>query len=541
MNTTVTMEKPWPQVHPATSLKETCKYVTKNSQLGDGQFSVVKECMNVQTRDRYAMKLVHKNTIKGKLWLIQREVTLLKKVSNRIRQLEHAHSTTRDTFEGHHHVLQLFDFFETPKNIVLVTQLCSSGDLYDKVIQAGSLDVASQVKPYTACLLSALDFLHENGVVHRDIKSENVLFRLRVRGDEEKPAKFANYDHTAHDLILADFGLATELTARDDELREYVGTLSYIAPEIVRCKGIEKLPPSEGRCVPPYGTSVDIWALGVLSYFMMTGYMPFDCETDDETRKCIKDGDYYIDEELHSDPKPEVQHFWNFILSCFTVDSSKRPLAKDLKSHPFVREYFHRTGNQESFPGDMQMKRSRSSSSIHSIGPPSRSTSSSSIISLGRVDSRPVSRVNSRERNLNKIRETLKKTLSMTSISRSTDFNSHSSENKVFSTFKLDPQPPTNCLMNGCFSLTPESRSNFNTSPALSRNNSTNDVRLITPTDEGVADLTRQTTVSNPCSSQSIPLHTTTAPKLVTTPKMKHHATFDIMMGEDEDDEDEVI
>ncbi|SCV02469.1 LAME_0H01222g1_1 [Lachancea meyersii CBS 8951] len=479
-------EAAWPQRRGNLEFEDAirCKYVTKNTQLGDGCFSVVKECMNMDTRDLFAMKLISKKTVQGKLWLIQREVSLLKDVSRQIRELEIAGQPCTDTFEGHHHVLQLFDYFETSQHIVLVTQLCDHGDLYENIIEAGSLDLTRQVKPYTACLLSAINFLHANGVVHRDVKAENVIFRRRVSELDEFARRGSNYDHTSHDLVLADFGLATRLDGSKDELRECVGTTSYLAPEVMKCQGIARLAPSKQNEIAPYGALIDVWALGVLTYFMMTGYMPFDCDTDDETRKCIQEGDYYVEDALRDDSNTENKLFWNFVHLCFNVNAEDRPSARDLRKHPFVHAFFHDEDTVEPFGDRIALRKSISSSSLHKLQTPSRSASFSSIAHLGRLDSgHDMKRTGSRgpdsepfretdrDAELNRVRETLKKTLSMTSV-RPLTRNS----DKDNSTFTLAPLPPVSSLMNGCLSLTPESKSNFNTSPCLSRTASTNDV-----------------------------------------------------------------
>ena len=147
-------EKPWPQLsgcnEDAQAFK--CKYVTNHNSLGDGNFSVVKECMNVQTKDLYAMKLIKKQTVRNKIQLIQREFDLLRSISEKIRDMEKKNEHSLDIFEGHHHILQLFDYFETTDNIVLITQLCQKGDLYEKIIENQALDLQTQVMSYS-CLL----------------------------------------------------------------------------------------------------------------------------------------------------------------------------------------------------------------------------------------------------------------------------------------------------------------------------------------------------------------------------------------------------
>lgn len=564
-----------------------CKYITRSDPLGDGNFSVVKECMNIHTKELYAMKLIHKDIIRGKLQLIQREFHLLKYLSQQIRFLEQTGSSDDmvDTFQGHHHILQLFDYFETTANIVLITQLCHKDDLYEKIISNQQLDLIKQVKPYTACLISALDFLHSQNVVHRDIKAENILFRLNknaaINDSNNNSDDHAEYDLTAHDLILGDFGLALEMDNANYDtataLKEYVGTTSYISPEIVKCKGIGLMTSQEINSIEPYDTKVDIWALGVLVYFMAMGYTPFDCETDQETLECILNCDYYIDESLIHDPL--YKDFWNFIQCCFVKDKSIRRSAKNLKSHPFIKDFFKpiqednitnsnnsitnnntnsnnplsSSSSRTQFP---KLKKNKSLTSLHNLKkPPTRRTSSSLIprveikkqpsltqttlkenVSLSKenlsLSNTSISSMHSNlghhsngmtrltpftpttgnatretQQNLAKIRDTLRRTISMTSIKTQTTsgINSTTSTTSINasmgsssgdqcsrnsqanSTFFLDPQPPKGSLMNGVFCETPESLSNFNTTPrssiSLSRQNShPNDIQSLNST-----------------------------------------------------------
>lgn len=526
---------PWPTLgkeHPTAK----CKYVTRRTMLGDGHFSVVKECMNIHTKDLYAMKLVHKNMVKGKLQLIQREVKLLRIINDKVRSLENKNFSTFDVFEGHHHVLQLFDYFETSESIALITQLCDKGDLYEKITNESKLDLELQVKPYSACLLSVLEFLHSNGIVHRDLKAENVLFRLRVNKYEstEHHGDF-QYDDRSHDLILADFGLAAQVDSAKNTttLKEFVGTISYISPEIVRCKGVGDMSTDAIESIPKYGCPVDVWALGVLTYFMACGYTPFDCETDDETLECISKVDYYIDEEMQADTG--MADFWSFVQCCLIGDSEKRPKADVLKHHPFVRSFFATSASEDRtdiFP-DL-LKRSGSASSLHSLKQPSRSSSSSTLalFSLSNSTSPSITAVNSktdipkrtdvrpnsRERNLQQVRETLRKTLSMTSLVSQNKSSTMSS--KLNSTFILEPRPPVNSLMNGCYSTTPESKSNFGTPGSLSRQGSANSILL---TDE----------------STSVPIASEAVSKPITADKKVSGRNYDQKADDDEEDEDD--
>lgn len=482
-------EVPWLAVGPKDGA-EKCKYVTQGGLLGDGHFSVVKECMNVYTRDLFALKLVSKKTVKNKLELIRREVQLLATISEKVKQMEKRQYFTMDIFEGHHHVLQLFDYFETSESIALVMQLCSKGDLYEKIIEQGHLDLNTQVRSYTACMVSVLEFLHGQNIVHRDIKAENVLFRLRVNWNEphESQGDFP-YDLTAHDLILADFGFAAPADSGASVFREYVGTTSYIAPEIVHCKDLGRMSPSEVEHVEPYGFAVDIWALGVLTYFMALGYMPFDCDSGEETLNCILTQDYYVDEKDENDPK--MSQFWSFVQLCFNLDPKGRPMASELKKHPFIRDYFARGTYLESASATPHsMKRNEMGRSLKA---PRKSCSSGTLTYMqlepscnGYVSpakSGPVlepETAATRQRALMQVRDTLKRALSTTALRGEFLVLPEVTKGmKKASTFKLGPQPPAGSLMNGCYSTTPESRSTVNTPRSVSRASSSTSMTIV--------------------------------------------------------------
>lgn len=468
-----------------------CKYYIKSTddgELGDGNFSIVKKCENILTGDIFAMKQVHKNLLKGKLHLIHREIDLLNFISDRIREVENTSNDSNDVFQGHHHILQLFDYFETKKSIILITQLCSKIDLYELITNNNNLDLQKQVIPFTSCLISVLSFLHDNDIVHRDIKAENVLFRLNSNTNNV----------SAHDLILADFGLATHIKNNDNSLKEFVGTISYISPEIVKCKGISTKTIKQIDNINPYDEKIDIWALAVLVYFMTTGYTPFDCDTDIETLDCIINCDYYIDNDIKFDKKYTL--FWNFIKDCLKINPSDRPSAMDLKYHPFVSKFFP-SMKSRIFNSSQRPNLINRCSSTHSLRSPSKSpsylrlydntistspttnlfsnTSSRNITPLTQLSSStsstnikhqlqpPISITTSTQKNYHRLPH---KTSSLTSISEKKKFISSSIgkiNKNLNSTFVLEPVLPNIALMNGCLSTTPK---------VLSRKNSSNSI-----------------------------------------------------------------
>jgi calcium/calmodulin-dependent protein kinase I len=186
-----------PQVQP-------CRYKTGKT-LGAGSYSVVKECVHIETGRYYAAKVINKRLMQGREHMVRNEIAVLKKVSM-----------------GHRNILTLVDYFETMNNLYLVTDLALGGELFDRICRKGSY-FESDAADLVRAVLSAVAYLHDHGIVHRDLKPENLLFRT--------PEDNA-------DLLIADFGLSRIM---DEEqfhvLTTTCGTPGYMAPEIFKKSG----------------------------------------------------------------------------------------------------------------------------------------------------------------------------------------------------------------------------------------------------------------------------------------------------------------
>lgn len=284
----------WPPVESTNVMNSTqffdipCNYILLKKKLGDGLYSVVYECKNKSTGSHYAAKKYLKRLVFGLEAMLQLEFHVLQRVSM-----------------SHPNILTLADHFETKDDLFLVTDLCSGGELFDKIVNNEELKLSEQLsKEITTTLVSTIEYLHSNHIVHRDVKAENVLFQSK----------------TSHKILVADFGLARVLHG-GEKLNDVLGTLSYMAPEmLLREHGHEY--------------AVDVWALGVLVYFMLCGYMPFDCETDNETKEAISKGDFHFEPvEYWENISPEAK---DFLKCCFVVDPKKRSTMKELERHAFV-------------------------------------------------------------------------------------------------------------------------------------------------------------------------------------------------------------
>lgn len=264
-----------------------CRYKVGKT-LGAGSYSVVKECVHIDTGRYYAAKVINKRLMAGREHMVRNEIAVLKKVSM-----------------GHQNILTLVDYFETINNLYLVTDLALGGELFDRICRKGSY-YESDAADLIRATLSAVAYLHDHGIVHRDLKPENLLFRT--------PEDNA-------DLLIADFGLSRIM---DEEqfhvLTTTCGTPGYMAPEIFKKTG--------------HGKPVDLWALGVITYFLLCGYTPFDRDSDFEEMQAILNADYsFTPLEYWRGVSDSAK---DFIRRCLTIDPAKRMTAHEALQHPFV-------------------------------------------------------------------------------------------------------------------------------------------------------------------------------------------------------------
>uniref|UniRef100_A0A3P9BVT0 non-specific serine/threonine protein kinase n=1 Tax=Maylandia zebra TaxID=106582 RepID=A0A3P9BVT0_9CICH len=252
--------------------------------IGDGNFAVVKECVERSTGQEYALKIIDKARCCGKEHLIENEVAVLRRVR-------------------HPSIIQLIEVDETPTQLFLVMELVKGGDLFDAITSStkySERDASAMVFN----LAGAIKYLHRMNIVHRDIKPENLLV--------------CEYPDGTKSLKLGDFGLATVV---EGPLYTVCGTPTYVAPEIIAETG--------------YGLKVDIWAAGVITYILLCGFPPFRSENN-------------IQEELFDQilrgklefPSPD----WDtislpakmLISQMLQVNVDARFTAEEVLSHPWV-------------------------------------------------------------------------------------------------------------------------------------------------------------------------------------------------------------
>ena len=269
----------------------TSAYHELGKQLTSGKLSVV---------GQYTLQRTIGQGTYGKVRLATHRLTNERVAVKQIPK-QHVASLTR---EIHHHrrlhhpyVLQLYEVILTESHIWMVTELCSGGELYDVVESRGALP-ESEAYMYFGQLCEAVAYIHAQGIVHRDLKLENILL-----------------DQQGH-VKVSDFGFTREFEPHR-WLRTRCGTKVYCAPEML-----------DGR--PYVGVQVDIWSMGVILYALVCGQLPFDDDNDAILHDRILHASPYLPPML----SPEV---CDLIVSILSKDGAHRPSIRDMVSHPWCQ------------------------------------------------------------------------------------------------------------------------------------------------------------------------------------------------------------
>ncbi|XP_023586076.1 NUAK family SNF1-like kinase 2 isoform X2 [Trichechus manatus latirostris] len=208
---------------------------------------------------------------------------------------------------NHPHIIAIHEVFENSSKIVIVMEYASQGDLYDYISERQRLS-EPDARHFFRQIVSAVSYCHQNGVVHRDLKLENIL--LDANGN----------------IKIADFGLSNQYH-QDKFLQTFCGSPLYASPEIVNGK-------------PYTGPEVDSWSLGVLLYILVHGTMPFDGNDHKTLVKQISNGAY------REPPKPSDA--CGLIRWLLMVNPTRRATLEDVASHWWVNwGYTTRVGEQD--------------------------------------------------------------------------------------------------------------------------------------------------------------------------------------------------
>ena len=221
--------------------------------IGKGKFGIVKLGIHKQTSTQVAIKILNKREMKVEdLTQIRREVEILKVCQ-------------------HPFIINLHEIFENSDFIYIVMEYCSGNDLFTYLKIRDFHISEKQACLIIKKLLTAIYYLSCYGICHRDLKPENILMTSNKEDASPK---------------IVDFGLS-KIIGPDEFCTEPYGTLIYVAPEIL-----------QGT---PYNKMIDMWSLGVITYLLLTGIIPFDAEEGDLIEQIL----------YESIPYPKV--IWNMI------------------------------------------------------------------------------------------------------------------------------------------------------------------------------------------------------------------------------------
>ncbi|XP_026160421.1 obscurin isoform X2 [Mastacembelus armatus] len=259
------------------------------SEINRGRFSVITLCRDIETSQVFAAKITSYQAEQRQLVL--REYQLLKRLH-------------------HPHLVQLHGAFITPRYMVLVEELCPGKELLYSLAER-DLYAETHVAELLVQILSAVNYLHSRRVIHLDLKSDNMLV-----------------DDCNH-LKIVDFGSAQCFTLGQPLSIEHIQGLSESRVYIVLPKAPEIL---EGQGVGP---ETDIWAIGVLSFIMLSADSPFHAELSWEQDKNIKKGKIQFGRCYPGLSEGAL----TFIKSSLNHKSWARPTAAECLQNPWLRAH----------------------------------------------------------------------------------------------------------------------------------------------------------------------------------------------------------
>nr|XP_046226815.1 serine/threonine-protein kinase 17A [Scatophagus argus]XP_046226816.1 serine/threonine-protein kinase 17A [Scatophagus argus] len=299
--------------------------IIPGKELGRGKFAVVRKCVEKCTGNEYAAKFMRKRR-KGQDCRME--------IIHEIAVLELATASTR--------VVNLHQVYEMASEMVLVLEFAAGGEIFNQCVSDREDEAFSEddVKRLMRQILEGVSFLHQNNVVHLDLKPQNILLTS---------------SSPLGDIKIVDFGLS-RMVSSHQELREIMGTPEYVAPEILNYE--------------PISTATDMWSIGVLAYVMLTGLSPFLGEDKQETFLNISQLNVSYTEEEVQQLDPAAVSFIQMLLRKHPQD---RATAEQCLKHPWLRS----TGPPETqtvegiLPVVDQQASSSTSSSTSSPEPPS--------------------------------------------------------------------------------------------------------------------------------------------------------------------------
>lgn len=260
-------------------------HYTIKHELGSGAYGrVVYAIHNITHQDR-AIKIINKFSIKNE--------QIRSKLMNEVNILKNL---------DHPNIIKIYEFYEDEFNLYLVLDICTGGELLESILKRGSFSEVTAAL-YMRQILSTVVYLHNQRIIHRDLKLENMLL--------ESPQDTG--------LKIIDFGAATNyVPGKLESLR--VGTVNYIAPEVLAKK---------------YNEKCDIWSCGVILFILLSGRLPFKAKDKIRCMNLIQSGKYSIEGGVWDLISLDAK---NLLIRMLEKNPKKRISAYEAFQHPWIQE-----------------------------------------------------------------------------------------------------------------------------------------------------------------------------------------------------------
>ncbi|CAF2065116.1 unnamed protein product [Brassica napus] len=258
-----------------------------HKELGRGQFGVTYRCTDKSNGREYACKSISKRKLirQKDIEDVRREVMILQHLT------------------GQPNIVEFRGAYEDKDNLHVVMELCSGGELFDRIIKKGSYSEKEAANIFRQ-IVNVVHVCHFMGVVHRDLKPENFLL---VSADDDSPIK------------ATDFGLSVFIE-EGKVYKDVVGSAYYVAPEVLYRN---------------YGKEIDVWSAGVMLYILLCGVPPFWGETEKTIFEAVLEGNL----DLESSPWPTIsESAKDLIRKMLARDPKKRITAAEALAHTWLTD-----------------------------------------------------------------------------------------------------------------------------------------------------------------------------------------------------------
>lgn len=202
-------------------------------------------------------------------------------------------------------MIKLYEYFEDETNVYLIMEICTGGELFDRIIEKEYFSERYAAKVFKQ-ILQAINYCHTQGICHRDLKPENFLYETK---DDES------------DIKVIDFGLSKILDASTKGLQRMktkAGTPYYISPEVLTGN---------------YDLACDLWSAGCILYILLCGYPPFYGDDDQEILRMVKKGKFDFDGEEWDEVSEEAKDLIKKLIN----KPERRLTAQEALNHTWIK------------------------------------------------------------------------------------------------------------------------------------------------------------------------------------------------------------